>query len=110
MGSYEVGKLFYEVGRNPQMMGQFKENPEALMERFHLTEEDKKAVRDKDVKYLYKAGVNPYLLIGSARLMGLDMGQFFGEIAGVGPHPDLKTVSFPGPDPKVREAMMQRGR
>lgn len=108
MSAYGVGKLFFEIGRNPQLIQQFQQDPDSVMERYDLTEEEKAALRNKDMRYLYKIGVNPYQLIGAVRLLGVPMGKFFEDIADAGPHPELATVSFPGPAPGIEEVMRRR--
>lgn len=97
MSAYRVGKLFYELGRNPQLMGQFHADAEAVMTQFQLTEEEKTAIRNKDLRFLYQLGVNPYVLIMGAMYLGADPYNFPAAVGNAGPHPDLKTVSFPGP-------------
>jgi hypothetical protein len=77
------------------------------MDRFRLEEADKQALLNKDIKYLYQIGVNPYVLIMGAMMIGINpggadvgatgIGNFAAALGDAGPHPELPTVSFPGP-------------
>lgn len=97
MGSYQVGKLVFELNRQPQLVEQFQTDPEPFMERYRFAEQEKKAVREKDIRFFYELGVNPYLAMGMARLLNIQQRDYLKAIADAKPHPELKTVSFPGP-------------
>lgn len=97
MSAYQVGKLVFELNRQPQLVEQFQKEPEPFMERYRLSEEEKKAIRNRDIRFFYDLGVNPYLAMGMARLLKLDQEDYRSAIADAKPHPELQTVSFPGP-------------
>lgn len=110
MGVYEVGKLLFEVSRNPRLVEQFQADPEPFLDQYHLSEAEKAAIRNKDVRFLYDLGVNPYQMTGAVRLLGVERSQYFAAIADAKPHRELSTVWFPGPTPEVREAQMKQRR
>lgn len=97
MSVYQVGKLVFDLNRQPALVEQFQKEPEPFLERYRLSDEEKKAIRDKDLRFLYELGLNPYLVMGMARLLKIENRDYIAAIAGAKPHPDLKTVSFPGP-------------
>jgi len=97
MSVYQVGRLVFDLNRQPPMVEEFQKNPEPFLERYRLSEEEQKAVRDKDILFLYELGVNPYLVMGMARLLKIENKDYAAAIASAKPHPALKTVSFPGP-------------
>lgn len=105
MGAYQVGRMVWEISREPALAEQFRRDSEALMERFRLTEEEKQAIRNKDIRFLYELGVNPYQIIGPVpRLFGMSQAEMIAAIADAPPHPECPTTDFPGPlrDPQGR--------
>ena len=68
---YKVGKLMYEL-RGPERLAEWKRDPEAMMTRYGLAEEDKAAIRGKNGKAYYDAGIHPLLLGAGSRAMGFE--------------------------------------
>ncbi len=106
MGGYRAGKLFFDMTRDMQLMGRFVQDKEAVMQEYKLPEDEKQAIRNKDAKALYEMGINPYLMVGAARFLGLGdpaagpgsfLTSYLEAVAGAKPHPAIPTVSFPGP-------------
>ena len=69
--TYRSGKLFFDLSKNMQLMGRWMNEREAVMDEYKLTHQEKEAVRNKDSRALYDLGMNPYLLIGAARFLGI---------------------------------------
>ncbi len=67
----KVGKLMYDL-RYPNIQAEWKANPEALMDRYGLSEEDRQPIRDKVARPFFDAGLHPILLGGGARAMGME--------------------------------------
>lgn len=103
MGAYEVGKLFFDMKRDRGLAEEFRANPDAVMERYRFTEAEKDAIRKKDVKFIYRLGVNPYLVLGWCGPLGVGRREFLERLADAGPHPTEQTTAYPGPSPKVYE-------
>lgn len=97
MSAFWVGKLIYTLQHNPQLSQQFREDPDPVMEQFPLTDEEKDALRRKDVKFLFELGVNPYMIAISTRHLGLKQEEAISLMAGAGDHPFLPSVWFPDP-------------
>ena len=97
MSAYQVGKLVFDLNRQPQLVKDFQREPELFFERYRLTDEEKRAIRNKDVRFLYELGVNPYSVMGMARILDMPQKDYLNAISGAKPNPALKTVSFPGP-------------
>ncbi len=105
MGAYEVGKLFFDMKHDKQLAAQFRTNLEDVMQRYGFTEEEKDAIRKKDAKFIYKLGVNPYLVLGWSGPLELDRSELLLSIADAGPHPTERTTAYPGPSPAVHEML-----
>jgi len=106
MSHYWVGKLCFDATRNPALVEEYKKDPEALLNRYRFTEEEKQRLRDCDAPYFYQLGINPYLVGRIGSFMEFNMGDmgsgrmaFYKALQPAGAHPLLPFVSFPGPAP-----------
>jgi hypothetical protein len=97
MSLYWTGKLGFDLRRSPELSDGFRADPESVLDRYHFTNEEKDAVRNKDIKFFYEQGVNPFLIGRLAQFLGLDQSQVRAAIADAKPHPASPTVVFPGP-------------
>jgi hypothetical protein len=96
MSHYNIGKLVFDTRHNESLNEEWKTDPEAVMEKYGFTEEEKDAMRRKDIVYFYELGVNPYSIGRVAGLMGMDNMTSRTALANARPHPFLPTVWFPG--------------
>lgn len=62
MSLYQLQKLLYEVNRDPERRRQYREDPAAFASRYELTEEERQALLNLDIRRLYLLGVHPLLL------------------------------------------------
>lgn len=110
MSAYTVGKMIWEMGRNLDLIEQYKQDPESVLSRYDLTEEERTAIRNHDALYLYQLGIHPQLLSrGMTRMLGMPQGEWKEAIAGAGPNPGLMTTTSPGPARKGEELVRDYG-
>lgn len=83
---YKVGKLMY-VLKTPDGIAEWKKDPEAMMDRFGLSEEDRGPIRDKVARPFYDAGLHAHLLGSGSRAMGLEPMSRYGGTAATQPTP-----------------------
>lgn len=69
---YELNAMCYSFN-NAANRAAFMEDEEAYMDRFNLTEDQRKAVRDRDVLAMLAAGGNVYYLAKLAGILGLNV-------------------------------------
>ncbi len=81
LNTYNVGKLMY-VLKTPPGIAEWKKDPEAMMDRFGLTEEDRGPIRDKVRRPFYDAGLHAPLLGSGSRAIGLEPMSKFGMTSG----------------------------
>ena len=62
MSLYQVQKLIYHVNRDPSHRERFRQDPATFVAGYELTEEEKSAVLNVDVRKLYTLGVHSLLL------------------------------------------------
>ena len=105
MGAFEVGRLIFDLRKDEHLAQEFRTNRDGMMERYGLTQEEKKAIHNKDIKFIYQLGVNPYLVIGAGGYLGLSRAELILALADAGPHPTERTTTYPGPSPVVTERL-----
>ena len=69
---YAINAMCYSFN-NADNRAKFVEDEEAYMERYGLTEDQRKAVRDRDVLAMLAAGGNVYYLAKLAGILGLNV-------------------------------------
>jgi hypothetical protein len=62
MSLYQLQKLIYHVNRDPSHRERFRQDPAEFVKGFELTDEEKGAVLNVDVRELYTLGVHSLLL------------------------------------------------
>jgi hypothetical protein len=102
MPAFEVGKLVVDLNRDPKLAEEFRANADAVMCRYGLTREETRALKNKDLGFLYRLGVNPYLVTFCIRHLGVGRAELLKSLAGAGPHPTEKTTAYTGQSSIVR--------
>jgi hypothetical protein len=62
MSLYQLQKLIYHVNRDPSQRERFLRDPTAFVKTYELTEEERSAALNVDVRTLYTLGVHSLLL------------------------------------------------
>ena len=62
MSLYQLQKLIYHVNRDPSQRERYRQDPAAFVQCYELTEEEKSAALNVDVRKLYTLGVHSLLL------------------------------------------------
>jgi hypothetical protein len=63
-----ANKLIFEVRRDPAQRERFRSDLEGLMRDYGLSEEEKRALREVDIRRLGELGMHPYFLPQVTRL------------------------------------------
>jgi Aromatic-ring-opening dioxygenase LigAB, LigA subunit len=71
MSLYQLQKFLYQLNRDEVTRTQFREQPEAALARYELTDEELTAVRTGDIGLLYVLGVNGQILMHFAGWLGI---------------------------------------
>jgi hypothetical protein len=72
MSLYQLQKFLYVLNRDEQAQAQYRSDPDGLIARYDLTEEEADALRDGDVGLLYVLGVNGQILMHFAAFLGIE--------------------------------------
>ena len=70
MSLYYVQKFLYHLNRDPAVQRRFRDDLEGLLGEYDLSEEERDAIRSRDVGLLYVFGVNGQILMHYAALLG----------------------------------------
>ncbi len=76
MSLYYVQKLLYRLNREAELRQRFVSDPEAVLEGFELTAEERDAVLGPDIGLLYVLGVNGQLLMHYAAWRGFEWNAY----------------------------------
>lgn len=79
---YPVEKLLWDVRRHPALAARFATEPDAVLDEYGVRGVERDAMRAFDVKRLYDAGANPYLLYFCALQLGLPRAEYYARIRG----------------------------
>ncbi len=73
MSLYQVNKLLRDVNMSLELAQRCQTEPEAVLARYSLTEEEQAAIKEWRVRTLYDMGANPLLLLTYSMATGKSM-------------------------------------
>ncbi len=73
MSLYQVNKLLRDVNCNAELAQRCRTEPEAVVQHYELTPEEREAVTGWQVRKLYDMGANPFLLLVYSMATGKNM-------------------------------------
>lgn len=79
---YTLQRLLWDVRKNPALAERFRADPNAVLDEYHVDGDERAAMASLDLKTLYDAGANPYLLYFCALQIGIDRAEYYGRIRG----------------------------
>ena len=72
MSLYQLQKFLYVLNRDERAQQRYREDLDALIGDFDLTDEEAKALREGDIGLLYVLGVNGQILMHFAAFLGIE--------------------------------------
>jgi len=76
MSLYQVNKLLRDINRSMELAQRCQSDPEAVLQQYDLTAEEREAIKGWQVRKLYDMGANPLLLLVYSFATGKDMGAY----------------------------------
>ena len=76
MSLYYMQKFLYQLNRDPAVQRRFRDDLEGLLSEYDLSEEERGAIRARDVGLLYVLGVNGQILMHYGALIGLEWNEY----------------------------------
>ncbi len=71
MSLYQTQKFLYQLNRDSELQARARKDLEALLSRYRLTEEERRALVEGDIGLLYVLGVNGQILMHYAAFLGI---------------------------------------
>ena len=72
MSLYQLQKFLYVLNRDENAQQQYRDDKDALIAEFDLTDEEANALREGDIGLLYVLGVNGQILMHYAAFLGIE--------------------------------------
>ena len=87
MSLYQVQKFLFDINRDPELQGKFRANAPAVLDRYSLSGEERRALETGDIGLIYVLGANGQLLMHFAALLGMPWADYIAAMrAGVARH------------------------
>ena len=84
MTDYWVSKLFFDLHHDPVLAGEYRANMSAVIDRYQIKPDVRKALLDDDVSSLAPL-VNAYLLRFYFQVRGMPEPEFIAKLRGMSP-------------------------
>jgi hypothetical protein len=79
---YQVDKLLFQLFNDLELQEKYKQDSEAVLNRYDLEEPELKALREVNAGELYRMGAHSFLLWQFARMMDLKPAIYFNQVRG----------------------------
>jgi hypothetical protein len=76
MSLYHLQKMMYRVNRESAVKTAFLQDPEALLDQYRLSPDERRAIREDDIGRLYVMGVNGQILMHYAAWRGFEWDRY----------------------------------
>ena len=82
---YGLHRLLWELRREPALAERFRRDPEAVADLYEITGPERTALINRDFRFLFGRGVNPYLLYFCALQIGVSRDHYYAQLRGEQP-------------------------
>ena len=79
---YGLHRLLWDLRRDPVLAARFREDPAAVADRYDISGAERDAMISRDFRYLFRHGVNPYLLYFCALQIGVSRDSYYAQLRG----------------------------
>jgi len=76
MSLYQLSKFLYEINRDEELKSRFRVDPQAELDKYRLTDEERSALTEPDIGLLYVLGVNGQILMHYAAYWGIEWSDY----------------------------------
>jgi protocatechuate 4,5-dioxygenase alpha chain len=80
MSLYQVQRLFFDIHNDLDLRENYLSNPEEIAKPYDLSDTERSAVLSRDIRGLYRMGVNPWLLFQFAHMVGIQNDEYLKQI------------------------------
>lgn len=82
MSLYQVQRLFFDIHNDLDLRKDYLSNPSAVAKPYDLSDTERAVILSKDIRTLYRMGVNPWLLFQFAHMVGMKNDEYLKQIRG----------------------------
>ncbi|HXC07848.1 MAG TPA: hypothetical protein VNV61_02875 [Steroidobacteraceae bacterium] len=87
MSLYQMQKFLFDINRDRELQERFRANEPAVLNRYSLSGEERRALETGDIGLIYVLGANGQLLMHFAALLGMPWADYIAAMrAGVARH------------------------
>jgi hypothetical protein len=87
MSLYQMQKFLFDINRNGDLQHQFRADMRAVLDRYELDPEERRAIETGDIGLIYVLGANGQLLMHYAAYLGMPWADYIAAMrAGVERH------------------------
>ncbi len=77
---FGLHSLLWDLRRHPDLAGEYAASAATVLDRYELSAEERSAFLAQDYGWLYRHGVNPYLLYFCALQLGVERAAYYAAI------------------------------
>ncbi len=82
MSLYQTQKLLFNLHNDFSLRAKYKSDPQTVLTEYKVTDGEARALLEKDIRALYRMGVNPWLLLQYAHIMDVSTPDYLKQIRG----------------------------
>jgi hypothetical protein len=87
MSLYQMQKFLFDINRDGDLQNQFRVDMRAVLDRYELAAEERRAIETGDIGLIYVLGANGQLLMHYAAYLGMPWADYIAAMrAGVARH------------------------
>ena len=79
---YGLHRLLWELRRDPALATRIRRDPDAVADLYEVTGPERTALINRDFRFLFSRGVNPYLLYFCALQLGVSRDSYYAQLRG----------------------------
>lgn len=80
MSLYQVNKVLRDMNCSAALVQRYRAEPDALLQQYDLTSEERTAIKGGQVRKLYDMGANPLLILVYSLATGKEIGTYIAEM------------------------------
>jgi hypothetical protein len=83
MSLYQVQRLLFDIHNDLDLRKRYLSDPKEIAKPYDLSDAERSALLSKDVRSLYRMGINPWLLFQFSHMVGIENAEYLKQIRGV---------------------------
>jgi hypothetical protein len=80
MSAQALNIMLVDLFRSEEALSRYQQDPDSVFTQYGLTAEEGERLKAKDMGWLYKQGVHPYILVQFAFAIRYDLKQYLAQL------------------------------